>query len=541
MTYRVIQKNKGNYYLYEVNATWDPIKKKSVQKRKYLGKCDKDGNILNSYENTNYSMDFGKYYALSSILEETRLPDMLTKVFGSVESRVLSQYGILMATGHYRIPQMTEALDNTIVPKLTRPVDNVDQVDLANLLLEAHPRFEDLFKVLVDGTDITVFVVDYVPVPFQMRWKFITDRDYGYVYTPEFTTYIGVDNRTNSICYYKRIYERISSVPYILKVKNELESMGARNVHFIFDHKKGNRRSIEDLLANRITFTCPAYTDTDIGSELIMKSNDFLLKSGETQLLYGELCKVSETAESYEDIPYRIVTYMNIKRYQNEIRILFSRCKQFEELVSGMQWSDDLVFRLSNDLSFSDMIPLYDLSEGPGGSVKAVKRDDMIDFAEISSGKTILITNSGSDLAEILGFEVKHGWFDTEMYKLRENLPFISHIFRSYPEAESMMLIEFISFMIRAKIDDKLWKKDREDLTVQDLINGLEDINISSTKNRWHLDTINNKQREMLSILDLELPSDAAINDIMNKTSDRPLRIRSERIETNGRAYFIGR
>ena len=48
MTYKVVQKQKnGNYYLYEARGVWDPVKKNSVQKRVYIGVCDKDGNLLN--------------------------------------------------------------------------------------------------------------------------------------------------------------------------------------------------------------------------------------------------------------------------------------------------------------------------------------------------------------------------------------------------------------------------------------------------------------------------------------------------------------
>ena len=55
MSYNVVQKVRDNYYLYEVTAEWDPEKKRSRQKRKYIGKCDKDGDLpslLNSKDLT---------------------------------------------------------------------------------------------------------------------------------------------------------------------------------------------------------------------------------------------------------------------------------------------------------------------------------------------------------------------------------------------------------------------------------------------------------------------------------------------------------
>lgn len=50
MTYNVVQpqktKNGMRYYLYEVTAEWDPEKKRSRQKRRYLGPCDGEGNLI---------------------------------------------------------------------------------------------------------------------------------------------------------------------------------------------------------------------------------------------------------------------------------------------------------------------------------------------------------------------------------------------------------------------------------------------------------------------------------------------------------------
>ena len=49
LTYNVVQpqktKNGMRYYFYEVTAEWDLEKKRSRQKRRYLGPCDADGNL----------------------------------------------------------------------------------------------------------------------------------------------------------------------------------------------------------------------------------------------------------------------------------------------------------------------------------------------------------------------------------------------------------------------------------------------------------------------------------------------------------------
>ena len=67
MSYNVVQKVRDNYYLYEVTAEWDPEKKRSRQKRKYIGKCDKDGNLVSSKSVAVDSKDMGEYYLMFNV------------------------------------------------------------------------------------------------------------------------------------------------------------------------------------------------------------------------------------------------------------------------------------------------------------------------------------------------------------------------------------------------------------------------------------------------------------------------------------------
>ena len=65
MTYTIVQPQKTKsgerYYLYEVTAEWDPVKKNAKQKRRYLGPCDKDGNlIVELREGDSYEIDVAK-------------------------------------------------------------------------------------------------------------------------------------------------------------------------------------------------------------------------------------------------------------------------------------------------------------------------------------------------------------------------------------------------------------------------------------------------------------------------------------------------
>lgn len=72
MGFIIEQKIKGKIYLYEATSFWDPEKKKSRQRRKYLGKKDAQTNepvkprkmpVVSS------AMDFGHSYLLAELIK----------------------------------------------------------------------------------------------------------------------------------------------------------------------------------------------------------------------------------------------------------------------------------------------------------------------------------------------------------------------------------------------------------------------------------------------------------------------------------------
>lgn len=242
MTYNVIQRNRDNYYLYEVTASWNPDLKKNIQTRKYIGKCDENGNLLPSPKNYYECIEFGRYYIFRRLLESTGVCKVLEEICGPDDARVIEGFAVMDASRECPIPTMCDYLNPFVKQAFGLTVPS-SRGGFASVMLSVYSKRRDIFKSLM-SEDVLVFVIDYVPVPFQMRWKFITEQGYGYVYTPEFTTYIGLDVLTGRICYYRRIYERISSASVVAMIRDDLLSLGAGRIHFVFDHKKSNAASI---------------------------------------------------------------------------------------------------------------------------------------------------------------------------------------------------------------------------------------------------------------------------------------------------------
>lgn len=250
-----------------------------------------------------------------------------------------------------------------------------------------------------------------------------------------------------------------------------------------------------------------------------MEASSVLIADGRSELLFGELCKTSVRSEPIFGTKCRVITYLNIRRYQSEIQILYSRCERFEEAMKHVRWKDDIIRDIRDSMGYSDMLDLYDIRRSEDGTVDIERNQEAINHMELSSGKTIIMTNSDLSLTDEAEIEILHSWFDMEMYILRESLPYISNMFKSYPEAESLMSVEFLSFAIRLEIHRKLKEKGRFDLTVQDIIDRLKGIYAIKVKNRWHLGELTESQREALFIIGIDLPSDSELGVMMSMSA----------------------
>ena len=99
------------------------------------------------------------------------------------------------------------------------------------------------------------------------------------------------------------------------------------------------------------------------------------------------------------------------------------------------------------------------------------------------------------------------------MYLLRESLPFISKMFKSYSAAESISLIEFISLIIRFELNKRLAVEKEYRLTCQDVFDRLKGITISSIKGKWVLNAMSKEQSRLLSVIGVKIPTNSEINE----------------------------
>lgn len=111
MPYIIHQQIKGHVYAYEVTGEWDPLKKNSRQKRKYIGRVDEHGNIIPKRTSTlpkkmDGAYDFGDVFLILRVSRDLGLDSLLDRVFGNQGRKllILATSRIIM-TGGLRLVQ----------------------------------------------------------------------------------------------------------------------------------------------------------------------------------------------------------------------------------------------------------------------------------------------------------------------------------------------------------------------------------------------------------------------------------------------------
>jgi hypothetical protein len=84
MSFTIEQKIGHHTYLYEVESYWDPEKKQSRQRRKYLGKKEPEsGQVIRPRTQTRPRLckDYGQVYLLQTIADQLGLTAILKQIF----------------------------------------------------------------------------------------------------------------------------------------------------------------------------------------------------------------------------------------------------------------------------------------------------------------------------------------------------------------------------------------------------------------------------------------------------------------------------
>ena len=302
MTYTVVQPQKnGKYYLYEVDAVWDPEKKQSRQKRTYIGACDKDGNLISKSKKTQTiqcSLVFGPYHLYTQLADESGLKSALENVYGEKDGRRLLAMAILGAVSPCTVNQMEGEFEDTYLREILDLEWSFEQSEVCRFLQTVgHDtgRRERLFEQLAPKSGCVVFDIVCLGTDSE-------DLEFAEVgrkthLTGSMQVNLGMIHSLEDglpFCY--RTYPgSVADVSTIDDIVSDLASMGCSPVELEMDRGFFSAGNVALMVQRHSGFTVPVPARNGILKELISESVSQIESPLNSDYLAGGVVRSYET------------------------------------------------------------------------------------------------------------------------------------------------------------------------------------------------------------------------------------------------------
>ena len=273
MSYTVEQKIKGNIYLYDVENKWDKIKKKTFQKRTYIGpKFPKKSSkyIKNGFNLVN--KNFGNIFLLEYLSEKLGIDKILKKCFPENYNEIIAMafYEVMEGEPTYLFNYWLEEnympdvrkMDSSATSKLCETLgkNELSRITFIESWIE---HLKPIKALYFDITSISSYStnISFIEWGYNRDKENLAQLNIGMVYC---------EGKKLPICYF--LYP--GSIVDVITLKNcqrYLNNFGLKDFLFVMDRGFFSTANILEMNNNKINFIQPLSFSLKKTKELIKK------------------------------------------------------------------------------------------------------------------------------------------------------------------------------------------------------------------------------------------------------------------------------
>lgn len=529
MTYRVVQPQKnGRYYLYEVTAKWDPVKKMSIQDRTYMGPCDKDGKLIGDPDQTKRSKAiecspvYGPYHLMKSISDDSGMTGLLEPVYGSEDAKRLEALAILGVVNPCSQKQMESEVDDTYLRQIVGTDWSFEQSEVCRFLKEVgknEARRGEVFKSLVRTGEGIIY--DIVCLKTDSEHLDFSENGRKACKTGSKQVNLGmVHSMADGLpIYYKTYPGSAADVKTLTNILSDLESLGCPVREAVMDRGFFSIANIAWMRGRSQGFTIPVPGRLKISKSLISACVRDIESPNNSEFLAGTTVRGYETAvhlieddSAFEICPrdaedaIRVVVFQDDDTRHAEVDSLYSRLKEFEEKMSQTQYSQYIRRRLSP--KEREIAALYDLQKGDDGSTVCIRKRNAISAKENACGRFAIMTTSDLGWLDLLIRYRKRNDIEYDFSELQSDMFNGVKGKSDQDSAEGSLFVNFLSIRLRNLLVQRMKDSDLCDrYWVPDIMGELKKLKISHISGKWRLNLVTAKQRKMYEDLKVEVPT----------------------------------
>jgi len=521
MTYTIVQpqktKNGERYYLYEVTAEWDPEKKNARQKRRYLGPCDREGNLTKEPAKKQVmvrSPSYGPYYILSQIAQGSGLGRTLEEIYGEEDGKRLLALAILGVTDPCSIDLLEETVEDTYLREMMGLDWGFEQSEVCRFLQrmgEDAGRRNELFSRLSPKDGCMVFDIVCLGTDSENLEYSEAGRKARITGSKQFNLGM-VHSMKDGLPFCYRTYPgSIADVVTLDIIVEDLIRMGCGPFEMVMDRGFFSAGNIALMMERSAGFTVPIPARNAVQKLLISDSVREIESPLNTDFLDGSSVRGYETRVSLEEGEFnldsrgriRAVVLQDDARRQIETSTLYRRINEMERCLNENGYDPLLPKKLT--AKQLEIFNLLEVTEEDGrNNVK--RRRNAITAKENACGRFAVLTTSQLPWKDLMVQYRQRNEVEYDFSQLQSDL-FMGIRGKSIQKsAEGGLLVNFLSLRLRLSllgmmkssgITDEMW--------IPKLMKVMRKLRITCVGGEWRLNEVTRKQREILSRLGLPL------------------------------------
>lgn len=521
MSYTVVQKINNNYYLYEVTAVWDPEKKNSRQKRKYIGKCDEKGNLIKTKDSQAPRVkELGKPYLMYQVANHMGLREKLVEAIGddgnvlfiiaiNRSTRVgLPRHSVINMTDSL-LPQMTGVNIDLILRDTTGTIAFIDRII---------SKKDAIFRTLAKGNKVMVYQLDSLRTADVMHIN-SEDPSRGLIKFPPLDVYLGISDAPNSAFYYSIVREGYPVSDVLSYVESSIRNMGPRNITFFLNKGLLDEESAVELAHSGAQFLKTIPENSPYGRKLLREYDEEIIKDGRPMVFNNILERVLDKQIVLGDIRCRIIIVSNELMRVTQMNVLYKSISDYENNVSKLKSVP--VRSVSEDVSEEDVSPLFTMESCEEG-FRAIRNQEAIRDIEIALGRKIIITNSEEPWEDLVIKYFRHDRFKNEVERFRNDLQDGSMLMGSLEAAVATFLNEFLAIALRTHLSDMLGiSNNKSGWDYVDVLNAVGSIHAIYLDGKWQISELTPVQKAIFEKLGIPEPTAEFVEECVAEYSKK--------------------
>ncbi|MDR1405450.1 MAG: transposase [Candidatus Methanoplasma sp.] len=514
MSYPIVQKNHGRFYLYEAESHWDPEKKRPYQTRTYIGTCDENGRLIakaTRQRTVSVSKTFGPYYLMLEIAGRCGLYDRLSEVFGEERADILTALAVSRTVHAEPMCGLEDGMEESFLPELLGIDWEFTSSQLTRFMQDLGRSEEAIygfFRASAEPGETVIFDI----TSFSTSSEELDLAEYGRKYRttklPQVNMGMAASVKTGLPFFYKLYPGGVSDMAAVRNLVADLKDLGSDGIHIVADRGFFSESNLSRILEAKFGFSLPVPSGNNIFkysvSEAVRPPEDPL----NADIMGDSAVRCFETAAEICGAKIRTLVFQDDGRRHSEIKTLYSKIAAFELSVSQKKWNPGKICDLTDPEK--ELLSMFDIAEGKDGKASAVRKRNAVSARENRCGRFVILTTSEERWQDVLFMQRRRNDIEQNFADFKTELEGGVKYLSGGDSVQGMIFAEFVSLILRTELlrimrETELLKKMR----VPDVFRIMRKLKITRIGEEWRLNEVTKKQKDLFGALGVKPPQDS--------------------------------